>query len=140
VFGRINLSTFEQEPLCAMSVQRCVHALVPYENQMIAVGGHDGVGPVAGLDFYCSKKRKWDALPADLQHARPMCMAALVDTMLYVIGGVNEKSEKLSSMEKVDLRTNSMTFCSNMISPRASAGIATLRDPGGLPVMDAVGD
>ena len=63
--------------------------LVQYENQFLfAIGGNDGVTRQTSLEKYDPKAKKW-TLMADMTIPRSNFASAVLENMIYVIGGFN---------------------------------------------------
>jgi len=102
--------------------------LVSFEpNLIIAIGGSTKPfsGCTSDVHVYNITAASWDSLPS-LQIARGGASAQVYKEKIYVIGGMDNGGNSLSSVEVYDPPKRSWSFAAEMSTPRDNPGSAVL--------------
>lgn len=100
--------TWEQEGWPGLNVERQGHAAVCVNNKVLVFGG-DGyenrrLDSIECLDLMADILR-WELLEVKLSTARMGCTAAVVNNLIYVIGGCSRLSSRLTSVDVINANT-----------------------------------
>ena len=96
-------------------------ATVRWRDEVVVLGGHDKDGQSLNDAFmYNSKTGKTTALPSMLEK-RGGCCAVITGNTIVVMGGVNEKSEYLSSVECFTMGSSTWEYLPAMNKARSRA-------------------
>ncbi|XP_046841934.1 gigaxonin-like [Xenia sp. Carnegie-2017] len=96
-------------------------ATVQWRDQVVLLGGCDGKKVMNSVLMYDCKTGKITVLPSMLEKRR-FCCAFITGGTIGVMGGLNDKGEKLKSVECFDMVSSSSWTClPSMNKPRRGA-------------------
>jgi len=105
---RLDLSLCEAWEQVTSSGDLFGHTIVSDDEHLYSIGGRNTDGIITSpCRRFCPKEDTWIALP-QMNQSRYRHAVAIIGKQIYVIGGVREKQEKISSVEVYNI--NSMTW------------------------------
>ena len=120
-------SSWQQLP--DLRTERSALATASLSGKVFAIGGQSNKQTMATMEIFDLGSEKW--LSCDHKLAlgcRKYAAACTLNGRIYLVGGVNEKRARLSSIEAYDPREGSWRQVADMASPRSSCGVSSLGD------------
>ena len=108
-----------------MSKRRCGVGVAVLNQQLYAIGGHDGVSYLNTVERYDPIINQWFMDVAPTTSCRTSVGVAVLDNYLYAIGGQDGVS-CLSYVEKYDFKVNRWTRVASMQTKRLGVAVAVL--------------
>ncbi|NDI36498.1 kelch repeat-containing protein [Chengkuizengella sediminis] len=110
--------------LLDLNYQRQGHQAVVLNNQIYAIGGHDGTNYSSSVEVYDYISDRWNQL-ASMNYARTFFQTEIIDGKIYVIGGYGLDTNRgsgyypLANVEVYDPETNTWTELESMEATRS---------------------
>lgn len=127
---RLDTKSASWKPLPSMSMARCRHQMVAAGGALYAIGGM--VSKVAGrrrrdafMERYDPHQCAW-TVAADPREPRYGFATALVDSKIYIIGGLKLNGARATQVERYDVTTGVWDVIAPMLTPRAYLSCAVL--------------
>ncbi|XP_052221827.1 kelch-like protein 2 [Dreissena polymorpha] len=95
---------------------------------MLVIGGNAMNEVFSSVECFDFKEDRWYQQLAEMPSGRYRCGVAVVNGMVYVVGGCNERFESLSTVVMYDPSKDLWTSCPAMNRRRESLGVAVLND------------
>lgn len=114
-----------------MTQRRSGAAVAVLDNNLYAIGGHDGPDIRKNVERYDPTIGKWRRVP-DMQTPRRNAAAVVVHNILYIVGG-DDGIQNLSSIEVFDPMYDSWKYAEGGLTQgRSYAGVAVIDKPAEL--------
>jgi hypothetical protein len=118
------------EPLSTARADfQCIHV----DNQLFAIGGHDGKTALKSCERFDTETESWSPIQ-NMQHARRGHGAVLVGKFIYVFGGFCDRDAKIpeSSSERYNITTDEWSMLSEPPLPLGQPVCANVDNGGSI--------